>query len=312
MLEAGYEYGEPFQLKLLAMLVRHPKKAKGRIEAQFFTSPLYVDIARVVQEAYGKHPKDLLTRTTVCELVKASLRRNARQNWPLYRKEIKSLFRVRLSDKSALMEKATEFATEQAYREGLVTAERYVSARKYERIHELFEKLEAERDGCAEDRQWRWDNLPHPCDFHHKEVNWLVEGLIPEASAIAISGEEGVGKTLFALSLARALAEGREFLERKVWITPVLYLGLDVSQVTLQAYLRMMRWIPSEEFRILTMWTGDSMQPPMLDDAVSMERLYELARKYRPVIISTPCATSLTARRILLPRQSPSSMQFEN
>ena len=116
-------------------------------------------------------------------------------------------------------------------------------------------------------------------------MNWLVEGLIPEASAIAISGEEGVGKTLFALSLARALAEGREFLGRRVWITPVLYLGLDVSQVTLQSYLRMMRWIPSEEFRILTMWTGDSMQPPMLDDTVSMERLYELARKYRPVII---------------------------
>jgi len=266
MLEAGYNYGEPFQRKLLAMLVRHPKRAEGRIEAQYFTFPLYIDIARVVQEAYSKHPKDRLTRTTVCELVKASLRRNARQNWPLYKKEIKSLFRVDLSDKSLLMEKATEFATEQAYREGLVTAERYISAGKYDRIHELFDKLRTERARGTEDQHWRWDNLPHPCDFHHKGVNWLVEGLIPEASAIAISGEEGVGKTLFALSLARALAEGREFLGRRVWITPVLYLGLDVSQVTLQSYLRMMRWIPSEEFRILTMWTGDSMQPPMLDD----------------------------------------------
>ena len=73
MIEGGYEYGETFQHKLLALLVRHPKRANGRIKAQYFTFPIQVDIARVVQETYSKHPKDRLTRNTLCELVKASL-----------------------------------------------------------------------------------------------------------------------------------------------------------------------------------------------------------------------------------------------
>jgi AAA domain len=68
-------------------------------------------------------------------------------------------------------------------------------------------------------------------------------------------------------------------------MTPVIYLGLDVSQVTLQNYLRMMRWTPNEMFRILTMWAGEHMQPPMLGDPKRMELLYELAKENHPVMV---------------------------
>jgi archaellum biogenesis ATPase FlaH len=285
VIDSGYEFEKPFQRRLLTLLLREPKALSSIIKPQYFTNVLLVDIARVVTEAYEKHPDAQISQAYLREEVKASLGRHARENWPDYKKEIKLLFRLTCRDKSLLIEKARKFAREAQYRALLVEAERYVNAGKYERVHEIFEKTRSLFRDSIEGIEWKWHRLPHPSDFPYKEVRWLVEGIIPEESAIAISGEEGVGKTLFALSLAKALSDGREFLGRRVWVTPVLYLGLDVSQVTLQTYIRMMRWIPDDDFRILTTWTGEKMQPPMLDDPKGMECLYRLAKKYRPVMI---------------------------
>src|ERR1019366_7871160 len=118
-----------------------------------------------------------------------------------------------------------------------------------------------------------------------EEVDWLVEGFLPAGSAIALSGDEGVGKTLFALALSRSLTDGFQFLGRNVRVRPVLYLGLDISKVTLQSYVRAMRWEPNGYFRFLTMWTGEGKEAPMLDDPRGVALLYELAEKYQPVII---------------------------
>jgi archaellum biogenesis ATPase FlaH len=285
MIDGGYEFGEPFQRRLLSLLVKHPTRGSRIIEARYFTSPLFVDIGRVALETFKKHPDARLTRTTLEELVKASLHRKARQNWPLYKKEIKAVFRLSLPDKPVLLEKAAEFAKEARYRDALVRAERQVTSRDYEAVHQVFEEVRASVNGAMGRGVWKWADLPHPSDYPFKEVDWLVEGLIPAESAIAISGEEGVGKTIFALSMARALTEGTEFLGKRAWMAPVLYLGLDVSQVTLQNYIKMMRWTPNEMFRILTMWTGENMQPPMLDDPKGMEPLYELAKQNHPVMV---------------------------
>ena len=213
MLEAGYKYGEAFQRKLLAMLVRHPKRAKGRIEAQYFTFPLQVDIARIVQEAYSKHPKDLLTRTTVCELVKASLRRNAQRNWPLYKKEIKSLFRVRLSDKAALMEQATKFAKEARYRKALVSAERFITSGRYDRVHEVIE--EARRSVSDETRDGISAVKLPAYPFHRllaaedeTEQDYLVETIVPRGGAILSIGLPKGLKSWFSSAVALDAAIG--------------------------------------------------------------------------------------------------------
>jgi hypothetical protein len=109
---------------------------------------------------------------------------------------------------------------------------------------------------------------------------WAIEGLIPVGSAVAFSGDEGSSKTLLLMVMSKTWTTGEDFFARKVKCMPVLYLGLDVSQVTFQSYLGWLNWYPDEDddFKILSMWTGD-MQPPMLDSAIDMERLYRLAEK---------------------------------
>ena len=116
-------------------------------------------------------------------------------------------------------------------------------------------------------------------------MDWLIEGILPEGLICAFSGDEGVGKTLFALEISRSVTEGREFLGRQVRFRRVLYLGLDTSKATLQSYIRAMRWVPNDDFRIMTMWTGEGKEVPMLDDPEGVELLYKLAAEYEPLII---------------------------
>jgi len=285
-MESSYPWGEPFQLRLLAYQLREPQKALNLVEPGFFTSPMMVDISRNIRDVFKSHPNEsiLISKTTLKELVKESLGRKGREHWPAYRRMIRRIYKTKLKDKEVLVDQAKKFVRENRYREALVKAERAVSARKYGQVHEVFEQLKSfdVPDGL---QSWEWRNLPKLSDFPPKEVLWLVDGVIPEQSALALSGDEGVGKTIFCLSLSRSLTEGIDFQGRRVFQTPVLYLGLDVSQVTLQSYLRAMRWEPNKYFRILTMWTGEDKQPPMLDDAVQMEKLYAIAREKQPVMI---------------------------
>ncbi len=161
-------------------------------------------------------------------------------------------------------------------------AENCVNAGAYEKIPELFQKaLQLSDVGAGTTAHWR--ELPHPLDYSHEAIEWIVEGLIPAKHVIAISGEEGVGKTLLLLAMARSITEGRDFLDMRVFARKVLYLGLDVSKVTLQHYMKMLRWIPDDDFRILTMWTNP--EAPMLDRTEQLEWLYRYVMKYQPVLI---------------------------
>jgi archaellum biogenesis ATPase FlaH len=114
-------------------------------------------------------------------------------------------------------------------------------------------------------------------------VEWLIEGLIPENSISVLSGNEGVGKTIFLLSMARSLTEGMDFIGRPAYLTPVIYVGVDVSKAILQRYMTMMRWVPNNDFRILTMWTNP--EAPMLDEKEQMKWLFKYAEKYCPVLM---------------------------
>jgi RecA-family ATPase len=279
--ESSYPWGEPFQLRLLALLLQQPEKVSGLVEAQFFTSPMLVDIARVLQETHRKYPGSRVSRATLGELVRQTLGRKEDEYWPSYKAQIKRIFRTALTDTPWLLEQAKQFAKETRYRAALVESERYIGAGKYEAVHKTIERLQSfdSPDGV----QWR--NLPKYDDFPPRKVEWLVEGLVPAESIIALSGDEGVGKTIFALWLARSLTEGTDFLGRRVIQTPVLYLCPDVSQINLQSYVGAMRWEPNKGFRIMAMWTGDEMQPPMLDDPAQVERLYTLAEEKHPFII---------------------------
>jgi archaellum biogenesis ATPase FlaH len=285
-MESSYPWGEPFQLRLLAYQLREPQKALNLVEPGFFTNPMMVDISTNIRDVFKSHPNEsiLISKTTLKELVKESLGRKGREHWPSYRRMIRRIYKTKLKDKELLIDQAMEFAKENRYRKALVKAERAVSSRKYDQVRKIIEEAEAFGKGYGHS-SWKWKNLPTYSDFPHSEVEWLVEGVVPSGAILALSGDEGVGKTMFALSLARSLTDGSDFLGKRCFQTPVLYLGLDVSRSTLQSYIDAMRWSPNKYFRFMTMWTGEDMQPPMLDDPVQMEKLYAIAREVRGLVI---------------------------
>jgi archaellum biogenesis ATPase FlaH len=284
MLPGSYDFGPAFQLRVLSLLIRQPEKAIGVIEPQYFDNPLHFDIASVICKTYEAHPKSRLTKTTLKELVKQSLSRKELRNWSYYKEAIRAAYRIHGSDSEIIFQQALEFAKHQKYRQAVIQAEKAVSDRRYDNVQELFEKLRKE-DAERKSNSWKWKDLPMYQDFEFQEVDWHVEGILPAGSIVALSGDEGVGKTLFALALSRSVTQGREFLGRNVRFCRVLYLGLDISKATLQSYIRAMRWVPNDYFRILTMWTGEGREAPMLDDAEGAQHLHELAVKYKPLII---------------------------
>jgi hypothetical protein len=143
MTESSYTWGEPFQLRLLALLLREPEKASDLVEPSFFTNPMIVDIARIIRDIYKNHPNDSISisKTTLKELVKDSLGRKNREHWPSYRRMIRTVYKTELRDKEVLIDQAMEFARENKYREALVQAERQVTARKYDDVHKTFEAV---------------------------------------------------------------------------------------------------------------------------------------------------------------------------
>lgn len=280
----GYQFGEVFQLRILSFLVRNPERALGIIEPSYFGSPFHADIAQIACKYSAENRKTHLSKATLKELVKQSLSRKELRNWSYYKKAISAVYRIHGSDSEIIFQQALEFAREQRYRDALIKAEKAISKGRYDAVDQMFEKLRTS-DVLAKSNSCRWKNLPSYNDYEIQEIDWLVEQILPAESLIALSGDEGVGKTLFALALARSVTQGREFLGRNVRFCRVLYLGLDISKATLQSYIGALRWVPNDDFRILTMWTGEGKEAPMLDDPEGIGLLYKLAAKYKPVII---------------------------
>jgi archaellum biogenesis ATPase FlaH len=282
MLDFEYPFGGPAQRRLLALLVQHPKETSPIIQPSYFGIPTLVDIARVVSECHNKHPDTVLSYVALKEAVRASLSRKTLEHWSHYKEDMKAAFQPLPKDTSVLLRLATKFARDSIFRDALVRAEKCVNAGAYEKILKLFQKAqELANSGVGTTVDWL--DLPHPSDYPYEPVEWLIEGLIPAGAISVLSGNEGVGKTLFLLSMARSLTEGMDFIGRPTYTTPVIYLGIDVSKAILQRYLAMMRWVPSDDFRILTLWTNP--EAPMLDDKEQMKWLFKYAEKYRPVLI---------------------------
>jgi hypothetical protein len=207
MIDVSYEYGEAFQRRLLALLVRDPKSLSSIIQPQYFTHPLLVDIARIVTEAHEKHPDARVSEVYLREKVKASLRRNARQNWPLYKKEIILAFSLRISDESLLKEKAAEFAKEARYRQALVDAERFITVGRYDKVHTVIEEASKLASDQTKDGANAF-NLPvYP--FHQllatedeAEQDYLVETIVPSGGAVLSIGLPKGLKSWFSTAVA--------------------------------------------------------------------------------------------------------------
>lgn len=215
MIDGGYPYGEPFQRSLLALLIRHPRRVSGIVFAQFFTTPVHVDIAREALEAYKKYPDVRLTRATLRELVRESLGPKEDEHWPTYKHEIKTLFNMPLPDKPVLLDKAKEFAKETIYRNALVRAEPDISNGKYDAVIGRFVKLrsaEANENGNVALPVYPLHRFTSEQGPVSEEENHLVYPIVPKRGGVLLYGLPKELKSWFGAALAIDASGGRKAL----------------------------------------------------------------------------------------------------
>jgi hypothetical protein len=123
----------------------------------------------------------------------------------------------------------------------------------------------------------RMEDIPDPFACQSEETGWVVHGLIPARGITIIAGEAGAGKTWLALTLARAMTFGEDFLGRQTRKAQVLYLDRENPLSLVRDRLQVLFGGPSE-FRPWGLWCPD--EPPVIGDP----RLLEFARK-GPVLI---------------------------
>jgi hypothetical protein len=213
MIGEFYSWNETFQLRLLAYLLRHPEKMFDLVEPQFFSSPVLVEISRIMKEAYSTYGRQTkISRSTLIELVRATM--GEQDSWRLYKKTIKELYDVPLTDKSILFRQAFEFARESRYREALIAAEKDVTNRRYHKVHERIEKLRTSLNGASTETSVRAlrDSLRQQMDEPPKEVEWDVPGFFPARATILFGGRKGEGKSYLLQALGKASREGGELV----------------------------------------------------------------------------------------------------
>lgn len=124
-----------------------------------------------------------------------------------------------------------------------------------------------------------WEQIPTLGDLPSGDVDWTVEGMIPAGSVVLWAGESGSYKTWLALSLAKAVSEGSDFLGRKTLQRPVLYLDRENPSQLIRERCSLLEIQSSEAFRFWEGWQSE--QPPMIGD----RRLLEIARTIKPLIV---------------------------
>lgn len=259
MIDSTYPWGQVFQLRLLAFFLQDPETLYDIVEPQFFSaSPLFVEICRVAKAVFkcARHAK--LERHTLIELLRPTV--GEAESWSLYKKTVKTLYKLDIGDKDVLHKLAFEFAKESHYREAVIAAEKDVNAHHYDRVHERFEKLRTPLNGAG-DGGLTWDNLPRFDPNAVQDTKWLVENLFAEGTVSLIYGPRGAFKSTLLLALAGAVSLGEEFLEMKTRKRKVLYLDYENPPDTIKNRVLDLRLgLPENEN--LVIWDRFGSQPP--------------------------------------------------
>ncbi|HKE24958.1 MAG TPA: AAA family ATPase [Bryobacteraceae bacterium] len=119
---------------------------------------------------------------------------------------------------------------------------------------------------------WRWE----------ADVQWIVDGLIPEGAITLLTGDSGHGKTIFATALAGAIAHGRDFMGRATARRAVLYCDRENPAAVVKQHLHD---LDIQETDWLVFWGNWC---PQEADGPESASLLEFARQHKPVFIFDP------------------------
>jgi len=124
------------------------------------------------------------------------------------------------------------------------------------------------------------------------DLQWRIEGILPQPSLVILYGEPGCGKTFVALSMAFAAADGQNWLGRRTPKGSVLYIaaeGLLGLKIRLQAHRRI-HFTGLEGVRFL----GEAVRISSESEVTSLVLLLD-QEQFRPdlIIVDTLARVSL-------------------
>jgi len=269
---SGYPYSEEFQLRLLAQLIRRPETVLGDVLANHFTNPIHVDLARIATEAYEKHGTKhvRLSKAALKELARKNLGKRRRDVWPAYRKVFKKLYHLHLDDEPIVLAQVQEFISERTYREGLVDAERFLNARRFDKVDEIFEQLKSEHASKAVSTglQARDFQTPHRLSKSVLDNTWLIETFIPDNGLTLFVGPPESAKSLASLLWEYSVARHFKFLGLRTRWTHVLHIDCEngLAEMKRRCELFQIKFAPELHF-----WCLDDPKlgpPPQLPSPI--------------------------------------------
>jgi len=113
------------------------------------------------------------------------------------------------------------------------------------------------------------EDLPRVEDIGSAEIEWDVEGLVPHATVVLLTGEAGAGKSTFVSALASAVSKGQPFLGLKTSKRPVLIIDAENPSVAVIERFQRLGIKTDDNFRVWGQWTGED--PPAAGGAVVLE-----------------------------------------
>ena len=105
------------------------------------------------------------------------------------------------------------------------------------RLQEIYDKIKADKENerpvITQGKIMSFNELT---TLDIPPTQWLVEGLIPEGKTL-LAATPKIGKTTFALQLAKALVTGQDFLGLPTNKCDVMYMSYDMSQALTRDYV---------------------------------------------------------------------------
>jgi hypothetical protein len=119
---------------------------------------------------------------------------------------------------------------------------------------------------------WTWE----------ANVNWVVEGLIPEGAITLITGDSGHGKTIFATAMAGAIVTGQPFMGLPALKRKVIYLDRENPAAVCKQHLFDLNIGPTPDLIVWGNWCAREADGP------ESKSLLKFAQAEKPVMIFDP------------------------